>query len=135
MVGGMNYLLDTNIWLELLLNQAKRDEVHSFFKRNETSKLAITDFALYSIGIFLARVKKLALLRRFLGDILGPSGIKLVRLPPDQILQLPSIIRRFGLDFDDAYQYLAAESHGLVLISFDSAFDRTGRGRRLPSQV
>jgi len=131
----MNYLLDTNIWLELLLDQEKRDEVHSFLRRTEASKLAISDFALYSVGILLARFKKPALLRRFLGDILAPSGINVVRLAPDQMVRLPSVIRRFGLDFDDAYQYLAAERHGLVLISFDSVFDRTDRGRKLPSQA
>lgn len=40
---------------------------------------------------------------------------------------------RYGLDFDDAYQYSVAEKHGLVIVSFDSDFDRTGKIRKTPS--
>jgi len=36
------------------------------------------------------------------------------------------------LSFDDAYQYVAAEKFGYILISLDSDFDRTPKGRRLP---
>jgi predicted nucleic acid-binding protein len=43
--------------------------------------------------------------------------------------------RKFGLDFDDAYQYLAAVKYDLTLVSFDSDFDRTERGRRTPADV
>nr|HID14904.1 PIN domain-containing protein [Anaerolineae bacterium] len=41
----------------------------------------------------------------------------------------------FRLDFDDAYQYVAAEEYGLTLVSFDTDFDRTERGRKTPAQV
>jgi predicted nucleic acid-binding protein len=40
-----------------------------------------------------------------------------------------------GLDFDDAYQYVAAEKRDLTLVSFDSDFDRTRRGRKTPGEV
>jgi len=52
------YLIDTNIWLELLLQQDKAGEVSSFFQAVDASSLAITDFTLYSIGIILTRLKK-----------------------------------------------------------------------------
>jgi hypothetical protein len=39
------------------------------------------------------------------------------------------------LDFDDAYQYTAAEKHNLILLSFDTDFDRTSRGRKTPAMV
>jgi len=41
----------------------------------------------------------------------------------------------YNLDFDDAYQYVVAEKHGLGLVSFDSDFDRTRRGRKAPSEI
>ncbi|MCX7855996.1 MAG: hypothetical protein N2556_08525 [Anaerolineae bacterium] len=44
-------------------------------------------------------------------------------------------MQRFGLDFDDAYQYVAAEKYGLTLVSLDADFDRTPLGRRTPGQV
>lgn len=48
---------------------------------------------------------------------------------------LIEVIERYRLDFDDAYQYRAAEKHGLVIVSFDGDFDRTALGRKTPAQV
>lgn len=43
--------------------------------------------------------------------------------------------QRFNLDFDDAYQYVIAEKYSLTIISFDSDFDRTERGRTTPGMT
>jgi len=43
--------------------------------------------------------------------------------------------RRFDLDFDDAYQYAAAKKYDLIIVSFDSDFDQTERGRQTPAEV
>lgn len=40
-----------------------------------------------------------------------------------------------SLDFDDAYQYVAAEKYTLTLISFDTDFDRTERGKKTPGEI
>jgi predicted nucleic acid-binding protein len=39
------------------------------------------------------------------------------------------------LDFDDAYQYVAAGKYDAIIVSFDSDFDRTERGRMVPPQI
>jgi hypothetical protein len=39
--------------------------------------------------------------------------------------ELVIIMERYKLDFDDAYQYLAAEKFRLTLVSFDRDFDGT----------
>lgn len=49
------FLVDTNVWLELLLQQEKVEEALQFAKRVEAHQLAITDFALDSIGVSLTR--------------------------------------------------------------------------------
>jgi hypothetical protein len=41
----------------------------------------------------------------------------------------------YNLDFDDAYQYALADKHDLTIVSFDSDFDRTARGRSQPSTI
>jgi predicted nucleic acid-binding protein len=38
------YLVDTNVWLELLLAQEKAIEAQAFFENVETSQLVITRF-------------------------------------------------------------------------------------------
>jgi len=45
------------------------------------------------------------------------------------------IALKFGLDFDDAYQCAAADHYGLTIVSFDSDFDRTEKGRKTPDDV
>ena len=42
---------------------------------------------------------------------------------------------RFKLDYDDAYQYALAEKDNLILVSFDSDFDRTKRGKATPADL
>jgi len=45
------------------------------------------------------------------------------------------VAQRFGLDFDDAYQYVVAARYGLTIISFDTDFDRTEKGRKTPKDL
>ena len=49
--------------------------------------------------------------------------------------RLVEIMNRFNLDFDDAYQYVAAEIEKVVIVSFDKDFDKTDQGRLTPMQV
>jgi len=63
------------------------------------------------------------------------AGIKMVALLPKDMGDVINAARKFGLDFDDAYQYVTAEQYGLTIISFDSDFDRTEIGRKTPDQI
>lgn len=51
-------LIDTNVWLELLLDQEKADQVRNLFQQIDSSLMAISEFSLYSIGIILIRLNK-----------------------------------------------------------------------------
>lgn len=129
------YLLDTNIFLELLLNQEKTGEVRDFFTRISLSELSISDFSLYSIGILLIRQKQYALYRQFLNDVVLDGGITVVSISEEDLVNISEVSERYGLDFDDAYQYVVAKNHDLQIVSFDSHFDKTDRGRKSPGQV
>jgi predicted nucleic acid-binding protein len=63
------------------------------------------------------------------------GAVLLVRLGPEHMSRLIEVSSQFNLDFDDAYQYVAAELRGLVIVSFDGDFDRTLLGRKTPAQV
>ena len=129
------YLLDTNIFLELLLDQDKADEVELFLRMQPREKLHISEFSLYSVGIALLRRKLFDTFLQFLDDLILKGGIRLLRLPVQSLSDLPAVAQAFNLDFDDAYQYLVAEKHGAEIISFDADFDRTQKGRKKPSLV
>jgi len=128
------YLVDTNIFLELLLEQDKAGDVRKFMKNTKTSDLYVTEFTIYSIGIALLRLKKFILFRRWIDDIIN-SDVRTVRLELMELQSLINYTSKFGLDFDDAYQYAIAEKYNLKIVSFDSDFDRTAKRRKTPLEV
>jgi len=129
------YLIDTNIWLELLLDQEKAQEVHKFFESIESHLLAITEFSLYSIGIILTRLKKHLVFEDFRIDTLEESDVMRVSLDASDLKQVMKISQEYQLDFDDAYQYVVAEKYNLEIVSFDTDFDRTAKGRKEPGDI
>ena len=130
----MKYLVDTNVWLEVLLEQERSDECKEFFQNLETNLIAISEFSLYSIGIILCRLNKDGLFENFLDDIMS-SFISKIKLEMDDIKYLVQIRKKYNLDFDDAYQYVVAEKYSLTIISFDSDFDKTPLGRKTPKEL
>jgi hypothetical protein len=119
------YLLDTNIILELLLDQEQADRVAQFLNQAPPLHLHLTEFSLYSLGVILLRLKRNETFIQAVDDLLLSGAIGLVRLEVQDMGKIAETARNFALDFDDAYQYVAAEKYDLGLLSFD----RTARGR------
>ena len=103
------YLLDTNIFLELLLDQERADDVEKLLRSVPRKKFHISEFSLYSVGIVLFRRKLFDVFVRFVEDLIITGGIRLLRLSAEDAKGLAEVAQRFGLDFDDAYQYVVAE--------------------------
>ena len=129
------YLVDTNVWLERLLDQVQSEEAGHFLDHLPSERLFVTDFAFHSIGVVLSRLNHTDVLLRFVQDAFVDGAVGLIHLDPGDTERLVYAMEQFNLDFDDAYQYVAAEKHDLALVSFDSDFDRTERGRKTPAQV
>jgi predicted nucleic acid-binding protein len=129
------YLLDTNIWLERLLGQTQSASVGQLLARLPTDQMLMSDFTLHSLGVILHRLGYRAVLTVFVQDVLIDGGVVLLSLPPTSMAQVVAIMDRFGLDFDDAYQYSVAEREQAEIVSFDAHFDQTDRGRLTPTQV
>jgi hypothetical protein len=49
------YLVNTNVWLERLLDQARAEQVDYFLDRISSKHLFITDFAFHSMGLVMIR--------------------------------------------------------------------------------
>jgi predicted nucleic acid-binding protein len=129
------YLVDTNIWLERLLDQERSTEVGQFLAQIPPHRLLMSDFTLHSIGLILTRLGQRLVLPQFVDDVLLQGGVTLVAVPPTAMQRLVTVMEQFNLDFDDAYQYVAAERSNAVIVSFDSDFDLTDRGRRTPAAI
>jgi predicted nucleic acid-binding protein len=48
---------------------------------------------------------------------------------------LVNAMDKYNLDFDDAYQYVAAEHNDLIIVSFDSDLDKTVKGKQTPAEI
>jgi len=129
------YLVDTNVWLERLLDQERSAEVGQFLGTVASDELLMSDFSLHSIGIILDRLGQRGTLPRFVDDLFVDGQVTLVSVPPEAMGHLVAQMDRFSLDFDDAYQYVAAEQSSAMIVSFDGDFDRTDRRRQAPVDV
>lgn len=128
-------LMDTNIFLEVILEQEKAEEAQALLAKTEEHELFISDYSLHSIGVLLFRRRQHEVFGQFVKDMMLSAGLIMISLPGKDMEAIIDAARRFNLDFDDAYQYVAAEKHNLTLVSFDSDFDHTERGRKTPAQV
>jgi len=91
------YLVDTNIWLELLLLQERATEVRRFLQSVDADQLTMTEFALNSIGLITSKLRKEEVFEAFISDILE---------------EYP------GLEKDDIYACLLFASKTLEAASF-----------------
>lgn len=133
--AGLTYLVDTNVWVERLLEQERSAEVKQFLDAVPSHRIVLTEFAYYSIGLILTRAKRYEDLEDFVRDTLVEGDVTRLFLEPEDATDLTSVMQRFSLDFNDAYQYTVAEKHDLVIVSFDTDFDKTDRGRVEPTDI
>ena len=131
----MKYLFDTNLFLDILLARESASIVERVIIGIGTDEIGISDFSLFSIGIYLDRKKKSSFFVQFIDDMILSGGMEIVSLPPKAILEIPNICNSYHLDFDDAYQYQAARFYHLILVSRDKDFDRVPDGRITPDEL
>jgi predicted nucleic acid-binding protein len=131
----VKYLVDTNVWLERLLDQEKSSVVESFLEMMPTSQLFISDFALHSIGVILSRLRKPEVFEKFLSDLFLNGQIERLSLNTVDLFEVVANIARFNLDFDDSYQLTIAQKFDLVVVTFDKDFDILGINKTSPEKL
>ncbi|MFO8132774.1 MAG: PIN domain-containing protein [Thermoplasmatota archaeon] len=70
----------------------------------------------------LFRFEKHNVFKVFVADTL--SAVSLLTLSADAYQELPAITEENGLDFDDAYQYMVAQTNNLHIVTMDRDFER-----------
>ena len=131
----MVFLIDTNVWLERLLDQEKSKEAGELFDAIPSERLFITDFTFHSIALVLSKLNNVEALKHFIRDTFVEGAVTILHLKPEDMERLILVMREFNLDFDDAYQYVAAEKTDSIIVSLDKDFDQTERGRKTPREV
>ncbi len=125
------YLLDSCVFLEILLEQNKSQVVKDFLNNCSKNDISITNFSLHSICAYLTKNKKTEILKDFILELRN-NNTKIFQTSLEETDLILSNCKRFSLDFDDAYQYTIAKIYGLQLVSFDKDFDKTDLKRIEP---
>lgn len=115
------FLVDTNIFLEILLGQDNKEVCKRFLDKN-IGNLNITDFSLHSIGVILFRYSKEDIFRKFVEDVMPDT--KIVSLPMELYRDIVTVRKNLNLDFDDTYQYSVAKYYGLKVVTMDKDFEK-----------
>jgi predicted nucleic acid-binding protein len=129
----VKYLLDANVWLEAIVAGSHAQECRAIFAEAPRGSLATTDFNLHSAALILTPTNASEF--KILLDDLIRLYIFTLHLTPSDLYTVLNRMAAHRLDFDDAFQYVAAERNDLQIVSFDSDFDRTPRGRVTSAQV
>ena len=131
----VRYLVDTNVWLERLLDQDKSEIVSRFLDTIPLGNFFVSDFAIHSIGVILSRYKKLSLFEKFLSDLFVNGQIEQLSLNSSDLLDVISNMQEFNLDFDDAYQLTVSQKYDLTIVTFDKDFDVKGIRKNTPDEI
>ena len=130
----MKYLIDTNIWLERLLDQEKSETVSLFLDQIPLENVFVSDFTVHSIGVILSRSKKFDVFANFLNDLFLNAQIEQHSLSPGELMHVISNMQEFNLDFDDAYQLSVSQKYDLVIVTFDKDFNAKGIQKITPEE-
>ena len=130
------YLIDTNIFLEILLEQDKYKECEALINKiSQSSELFyVSSFTLHSIEVIMIRNGKIDNLIEFLSDIILSKIIRLDTNTNDE-LDIVRAMKKLKLDFDDSMQFHVCQKNNLKIISYDKHFDKTPIKRFEPKDV
>jgi len=132
--GNELYLLDTNIFLEVILSREYSKVIQDFLNRDITTALFVSDFSVFSVGIFLVRRNLSDLFGTFIDD-LDMRDIRTISISAKELKQIPAWCKKFVLDFDDAFQCAVPDPFRLKLVSLGHDFDRIPKRRIHPKNI
>ena len=129
------YLVDTNIFLEVLLAQNRKDECEDFLNSLRTGKKTgiITDFTVHSIIVIMSNFNRIEELKLFLFSLTSYKGLKIYHTTLTNEINAAEIALNQNLDMDDAIQYSTALALNVeAIVSLDKHFNNLKIPRKEP---
>ncbi|MEM1582455.1 MAG: PIN domain-containing protein [Candidatus Bathyarchaeia archaeon] len=130
------YLVDTNIFLEVLLGRDKKEECKKILRtlRDGKESAIVTDFSIHSIIVILDELGRLDALKTFLLSLLAYKGLHIYNTTISDEVKAIEIAKKQNLSMDDAIQYASALStNAEAIISLDKHFNNLKIPRIEPS--
>lgn len=123
-----NTLIDTNIFLELLLDQEKADACSEILNDYASGKKSahVSSFTIDTIIIILQKHKiSLKKIEYFIKSIIKSNGLLIYDLKTADRLASIKLIEKYKLDYEDAIILQSAISCNCSeILSFDKHFDK-----------
>jgi predicted nucleic acid-binding protein len=132
------YLVDTNIFLEVLLAGPRKNECKQFLThlKEGVKTGVITDFSIHSILVIMEGFGKRDKLKIFLRSLLAYKGLRVHTTELTDEIKAIDTSYKVKLDLDDAIQYHAASKlKAKAIVSFDKHFNRLEIPRLEPAQT
>lgn len=124
----MVHLIDTSIFLEVELKQARKDEASEFLLKvlkNEV-KCMTTDFNIDSTVIVMQNKKAtLENIKKFLTGLIVYEGLTIYEVNLIDRILATNLMKKHKLKYDDSLNYFTMRSLGLKeIVSFDTDYDK-----------
>jgi len=132
------YLIDTNIFLEVLLGRRRKKECKRFLREIRDGKLRafFTDFSVHSIIVIMSSFNRLDGLKKFLRSLRGYKGLSVYNTSLGDEVRAIENCKKLNLSVEDSIQYTVARKLGVTaIISYDKHFDGLDIPRLEPSNV
>lgn len=129
------FLIDTSIFLELLLDQKRAEECEQLLEKVAKGDIeaVITSFTVHTVETILNDSK---LVLTFLRNVENSLGLSIYDTTIDDQLAIAMLMNEKKLDFDDCLQYYVAKKLGAeAIVSFDKHFNGLDIPRKEPEEV
>ncbi|HDO42165.1 MAG TPA: PIN domain-containing protein [Candidatus Bathyarchaeota archaeon] len=126
-------LIDTNIFLELMLGQERADECERFLNKVSKGEIEaiISKFTVHAVEALLNDSNLILI---FLRNIQNSLGLSVYETGLEDEIAVSMLMDKIKLDFDDALQYYLAKKLGAeAIVSYDKHFDAADICRKEPS--
>ena len=126
-------LIDTNVFLELMLGRERADECERFLDKVSSGELeaAVSKFTVHAVEALLNDPN---LILAFLRNVQNSLGLSVYETSLDDEIATSMLMDKLKLDFDDALQYYIAKKLRVeAIVSYDKHFDRVDIQRKEPS--
>lgn len=126
-------LLDTNVFLELMLGQSKAVDCEALLDAVSKGKIeaVVTHFTVHAVEAVLNSGEALL---TFLRNLENSLGLTVFETGVAEELSAAMLTKRESFDFDDALQYYVAKRLGAeAIVSYDKHFDKLDVPRIEPS--
>jgi predicted nucleic acid-binding protein len=132
------YLVDTSIFLEILLARPRKEECKKLLSQLRDGKKIglVTDFTVHSIIVAMDSLNRLTELRTFLISLKAYKGLHVHHTSIADEAKATEIAIQNKVDMDDAMQYASAiATNAEAIISFDKHLSNLKIPRKEPHQI